>query len=65
MDLGGMVLAVARAYSILLLTVAAGTVVWLLLPGDAASVQVAGIWFALGGFGLLVALTVVLVQLSR
>jgi hypothetical protein len=65
MDVARVVLSVARVYAAGLVVLGVLTVVWLLVPGLEQSPYVSGLWFALGGFGLLVGLTFVLVQLSR
>ncbi len=56
---------VVRAYVYTLLLVAAATVVWLLAPQIAEAPQVAGLWFAIGGFGVLVLVTFLLAQYTR
>lgn len=65
MNLGRVVLLAARVYSAALVALGLLTIIWLLNPAIGQSPEVAGLWFALGGFGLLVALTLVLVHLSR
>lgn len=65
MDTGRVILVLARAYSLVLVVLAAVTLLWLVNPDLSESPQVAGLWFAVGGFGLLVAMTFVIVHLSR
>ena len=65
MDTGRVILVLARAYSLVLVVLAAVTLLWLVNPDVSRSPQVAGLWFAVGGFGLLVAMTLVIVHLSR
>jgi len=54
-----------RAYVYALVLGSVATVVWLVAPDLAASPQVASVWFAIAGFGLLVLLTFGVTQLSR
>lgn len=54
-----------RAYVYALVLLAVGTVVWILSPQIADAPQVASLWFAVGGFGLLVLVTFALTQYSR
>lgn len=65
MDVGSVVLRVARMYTVGLFVLAVLTLVWVVDPIVAWTPEIAGVWFALGGFGALVALTLLLVQLSR
>lgn len=65
MDVGRVILTLAQFYSALLILIGIATVIWLFNPGFWDSPQVAGLWFAIGGFGVLVALTILLVQYSR
>lgn len=65
MDAGRVILTIARVYSALLVTLGLLTVVWVLNPTIGKSPQVAGLWFAIGGFGLLVGMTLFLVHASR
>lgn len=65
MDAGRVILTLARAYTLALFVIAILTLVWILNPTVVRSPEVAGLWFAIGGFGALVGLTFVLVQLSR
>lgn len=65
MDTGRVILTLARAYSIGLAVIGVLTVLWLFNPNISQSPQVAGLWFAVGGFGLLVGMTFVIVHLSR
>jgi preprotein translocase subunit SecY len=54
-----------RAYVYALVLASAGTVAWLFMPDFASAPEVAGIWFAVGGFGLLVLVTFTLTQYTR
>lgn len=54
-----------RAYVYALALAAAATVVWLLSPSVARAPQVAGLWFAVAGFGALVLVTFALTQYGR
>jgi|GEM_PF-854896 len=54
-----------RAYVYGLLFAGAATVVWLFSPEIAAAPQVAGLWFAVGGFGALVLVTFLLARYMR
>lgn len=65
MDAGRVILVLARAYSLALVFIAVLTLLWLLDPNVSGSPQVAGLWFAVGGFGMLVAMTFLIVHLSR
>lgn len=65
MDTGRVILTLAQAYSLGLVAIGTLTLLWLFNPNLSQSPQVAGLWFAVGGFGLLVAMTFVIVHLSR
>lgn len=65
MNVGQLVYDLARLYVVALVAVAVLTVVWLFRADLGASPDVAGIWFAVGGFGVLVIATFLLVQYSR
>lgn len=65
MNTGRVILALGRAYSLVLVVVALATLLWLLNPNISESPQVAGLWFAVGGFGMLVGMTFIIVHLSR
>jgi hypothetical protein len=54
-----------RAYVYALVLGSVATVVWLAAPELAAAPRVASVWFAIGGFGLLVLVTFALTQYSR
>lgn len=56
---------VLRAYVYALVLAAVATVVWLVSPEVAAAPQVAGLWFAVAGFGGLVLVTFLLTQYTR
>lgn len=62
---GGLIVTLTWAYVIALVAVAAATVVWLLLSSSGGSSTVAGLWFAVAGFGGLVIGILLLVQASR
>ncbi|MFB6070316.1 MAG: hypothetical protein ABEJ76_04770 [Halanaeroarchaeum sp.] len=65
MDLGGLVYDLVRLYVLGLVLAAALTVAWLFRGDVGSQPGVAGIWFAVGGFGVLVLGTFLLVQFSR
>lgn len=65
MDSGRLIYRLTEAYVVLLAIGAVVTVVWLYVPRIAASPTLAGLWFAIGGFGALVAVTVILAQRGR
>lgn len=54
-----------RAYVYALVLAAAATVAWVLAPRVARTPEVASLWLAVAGFGLLVLLTFVLTQYGR
>jgi hypothetical protein len=54
-----------RAYVYALVVAAVATAVWLATPEVAAAPEVATLWFAVGGFGLLVLATFVLSRYSQ
>lgn len=54
-----------RAYVYALVFAGAATAVWLASPSVADVPQVAGLWFAVGGFGALVLAVFALTQYSR
>lgn len=56
MDRGRAIYRFAELYVFALVVAALLTIVWLVAPSVAAVPQLAGIWFAVGGFGLLVVL---------
>ncbi|MFB6085760.1 MAG: hypothetical protein ABEJ84_02970 [Halodesulfurarchaeum sp.] len=63
MDLGRLFYHLLRLYVWGLVLLGLGTIVLLLLPRDPPSGALAGIWFAVGGFGGLVLVIAVLVGL--
>ncbi|MFB6266512.1 MAG: hypothetical protein ABEI31_02535 [Halodesulfurarchaeum sp.] len=65
MDVGRVIYLLARVYVAFIALIGVGTVLWLLTPTRVATAQVAGIWFAVSGFGALVLVTVLLVHFSR
>ncbi|MFB6081443.1 MAG: hypothetical protein ABEJ67_01345 [Halanaeroarchaeum sp.] len=65
MDVGGLLYDLARFYVLALVVAAVLTVAWLFRSDIGASPGVAGLWFAVGGFGILVIVTFLLVQYSR
>jgi len=54
-----------RAYVYALVLAAVGTALWLVAPDVAASPEVASVWLAVAGFGMLVLVTFVLTQYAR
>lgn len=54
-----------RAYVYALVLGAVATAVWFVAPDLAASPEIASVWFAIAGFGLLVLVTFALTQYSR
>ncbi|MFB6154193.1 MAG: hypothetical protein ABEJ27_08075 [Halodesulfurarchaeum sp.] len=65
MNVGRVIYLLARVYVGIIALIGAGTVIWLLIPRRLATAPVAGIWFAVSGFGALVLVTIVLVHFSR
>lgn len=53
-----------QAYVLGLFALGVGTTLWLVAPRFVSSPQVAGFWFALGGFGALVVVSLLLVHSS-
>jgi len=65
MDRGRAIYRFAELYVFALVVAALLTVVWLVAPSIAAVPSLAGIWFAVGGFGLLVLLLFVFMYYTR
>lgn len=65
MDFGRTVFLVTEIYVGALLVISVFTVAWLFGLFQGADVRMAGIWFAVSGFGFLVFITFVLIHLSR
>lgn len=65
MDSWRLIYRLTEVYVICLAVGAAATAVWLFVPTIASSPMLAGLWFAIGGFGVLVGITVILVQRGR
>ena len=63
MNLGQLLYAFARVYVWALLAIGLVTVFVLLLPRSPFDVTLAGVWFAVGGFGALVAVIALLIYL--
>lgn len=63
MDLGQLLYAFARVYVWALLAIGLVTIFVLLLPRNPFEVPLTGVWFAVGGFGALVAIIAVLIYL--
>lgn len=63
MDLGRLLYLFARVYVWALLVVALVTVVALLMPFRSFDATLAGVWFAVGGFGGLVGVIAVIIYL--
>lgn len=56
---------IVRAYVYALVLASIATIIWLASPQIAAAPRVAGLWFAVGGFGTLVLVTFGLTQYAR
>lgn len=65
MDVGQLIYDLARLYALALGLIGVVTVVWLFRSDLTDAAPLAGLWFAVGGFGALVLVTVFLVQFSR
>lgn len=65
MNAGRLVVSLAWAYVVALVVVAGLTVLWLVASTSQGPTAVAGLWFAVAGFGTLVIAIVALVQASR
>jgi preprotein translocase subunit SecY len=65
MDPSRLLYRLLRVYVWMLLAISIATILVLLLPGPELSASVAGVWFAVGGFGALVLVTVVMTHLIR
>lgn len=65
MDLGHTVYTAAQVYVSVLFVGALVTVAWMFGLFNRGNAQVAGIWFAVSGFGVLVLITIALIHLSR
>ena len=53
MDIGRLLYRLARLYVWLLVVLGLGTVILLVLPRNPPNATLAGVWFAVGGFGAL------------
>lgn len=65
MDVGRVVYAVTQVYVGTLLVISAITLAWIFDLFEQTQVRVAGIWFGVSGFGVLVVLTILMVHFSR
>ncbi len=65
MDFGRAVLLIVEIYVVALLVISAVTVAWVFDLFQQTDFRIAGIWFAVTGFGFLVFVTFVLIHLSR
>lgn len=65
MDVSRVLYSLAKVYVLALVVVSIVTFAWILEVFEQASVWVAGIWFAIAAFGVLVFITFLLVHLSR
>ncbi|MFW6003941.1 MAG: hypothetical protein ACOCPT_05920 [Halanaeroarchaeum sp.] len=65
MDVGRLVVSLARAYVVALVLVAAITVLWIVSSTPRGPTAVAALWFAVAGFGVLVLVIVGVVEVSR
>lgn len=65
MNLGQTVYTATQLYVSVLLLGSLVTVAWAFGIFNRGNVQVAGIWFGVSGFGVLVLITIVLIHLTR
>lgn len=65
MDVGQAVYTLVEVYVTVLVLVSLLTVAWLLELFRVMNLQLAGLWFGVGGFGVLVVTTFVLVHVTR
>ncbi|GAA0654593.1 hypothetical protein [Salarchaeum japonicum] len=65
MDRGRAIYRFAELYVATLVFAALLTAGWLALPNIAGAPELAGVWFAVGGFGMLVLLLIVFGYLTR
>lgn len=65
MDLGRALYHLAEVYVVGLLIISVVTIAWVFDLFESPDAQLAGIWFALSGFGFLVLITFLLIHVSR
>ncbi|QDX39582.1 hypothetical protein [Salarchaeum sp. JOR-1] len=65
MDRGRAIYRFAELYVATLVVAALLTAGWLVLPNIAGAPELAGVWFAVGGFGVLVLFTIGVGYLTR
>lgn len=65
MDSGRAIYRLAEIYVAVLVFAALLTAGWLVLPNIAGAPELAGVWFAVGGFGLLVLFIIVFGYYTR
>ena len=65
MDVGRAVYTLVEVYVTILVILSLATIAWLFNLFEEVSVRVAGVWFAVSGFGFLVLLTILLIHLTR
>ncbi|MEE6211471.1 hypothetical protein U3A55_15090 [Salarchaeum sp. III] len=65
MDRGRAIYRLAEIYVAVLVFAALLTTGWLVLPNIAGAPELAGVWFAVGGFGLLVLFIIVFGYYTR
>lgn len=65
MDIGRALYLLAEVYVLVLVIISAVTVAWVFDFFEGPDAQLAGIWFAISGFGVLVLITFLLVHYSR
>lgn len=65
MDIGRAVYLLAQTYVIALVALSVVTLAWVFDVFEQTDVRLAGIWFALSGFGFLVLMTFLLVHFTR
>jgi hypothetical protein len=62
---GRLVYRIGQVYALLLVAVGVATALWVVGPRLVESPMVAGMWLAVGGFGLVLLLLLVMVLASR
>ena len=62
---GRLVHRLAQVYAVLLVTIGVATALWIVGPRIVASPALAGTWLAVGGFGLLLLVMLLLTVASR
>ena len=65
MNIGRYVTLFVRAYILVLVLVGIFTILWFVLTTVRAPTVVAGLWFAVAGFGTLIIAIIVIVEMAR